>query len=89
MCIDKSGLDCCFIAQEWLALYWSFFSGVGVNLHSPLANGKQGSIPEEMSLTLLANEKTRKPGLSKHQNQRKLSLNVRNTLFALYNHWST
>jgi hypothetical protein len=41
-----------------LALYWSFSSGVGVkNLHNPSANGKQGLIPEEMSQTLLTNNK--------------------------------
>jgi hypothetical protein len=40
-----------------MALYWSFSSDVGENLHNPLANGKHGSIPEEMSQTLLTNKK--------------------------------
>jgi hypothetical protein len=48
-CISKSA--------EWLALYLSISSGVGENLHNPPANGKQGSIPEEMSQTLLTNKK--------------------------------
>jgi hypothetical protein len=38
---------------EWLALYLSFFSGVGLNLHNHSANGKQGQIHEEVSQTLV------------------------------------
>jgi hypothetical protein len=42
-----------------LALYWSFSSGVTVNMHNPPANGKQGPIPEEISQILLTNKKQR------------------------------
>jgi hypothetical protein len=40
-----------WIALEFLALCYSFSSGVGANLHNPPANGKQGPIPEEISQT--------------------------------------
>jgi hypothetical protein len=40
-----------------LALHWLFSSGVGVNLHNPPTNRKQGPIPEEISQTLLTNKK--------------------------------
>jgi hypothetical protein len=41
-----------------LALWYLLFSsGVGVKLHNPPANGKQGPMPEEMSQTLLTNKK--------------------------------
>jgi hypothetical protein len=38
-------------------MYWSFSSGVGVNLHNPPAIGKQGPIPEEIYQALLTNKK--------------------------------
>jgi hypothetical protein len=34
-----------------------FSPALTYNLHSPLANGKQGPIPEEMSPSLLTNKK--------------------------------
>jgi hypothetical protein len=37
--------------QEWLALYWSFSSGVGVKFSSQCRN------PKEMSQNLLTNKK--------------------------------
>jgi hypothetical protein len=41
-----------------LALYWLFSSGVGLNLHNPPANGKQGPIPKkEIYQTLLTIKK--------------------------------
>jgi hypothetical protein len=51
-------VQCCWYCtkREWLALDWSFSSGVaGKYNHS--ASGKQGPIPEEMSQTLLTNKK--------------------------------
>jgi hypothetical protein len=36
-----------------VALYLSFSSGVGVNLHNPPANGQQGPISEEIYQALL------------------------------------
>jgi hypothetical protein len=40
-----------------LPLYSLFLSGVGINLHNPPANGKQGPIPEEIYQALLTNKK--------------------------------
>jgi hypothetical protein len=59
---DMYGYNCSLIKVDWLAagialwlaLYWSFSSGVGVKY--PPSNGKQGPIPEEMSQTLLTNK---------------------------------
>ncbi len=47
------------LPQEWLRMFWIFSSGVGVNLHNPPANGKQGPIPEEIYQTPLTNKKQR------------------------------
>ncbi len=68
---DIYGYNCSLIKEDWLAagIAWRvvgavlFSSGVGVYLLNPPANGKQGSILEEMSQTLL-NADPRKPGLS-------------------------
>jgi hypothetical protein len=55
----------CIALRKWLALYWSFSSGVDVKFaQSSIATGKQGLIPKEMSQTLLINKKQ---GLSLHQ----------------------
>jgi hypothetical protein len=43
--------------KEWLVLYWSFSSGVGLKFDNPAANGKQGPIPKEIYQTLLTNTK--------------------------------
>jgi hypothetical protein len=40
-----------------MVLYLSFPPALAYNLHSTPANGKQGSIPEEMFLTLLNKKK--------------------------------
>ncbi len=53
-------LDACIALRVVGAvLVWSLSSGVGVNLCSPTANGKQGPIPKvkEVSQTLLTNKK--------------------------------
>ncbi len=39
---------CTVLHYQWLALYLPFSSGVNV-FHNPLANGKHGPTPEEMS----------------------------------------
>jgi hypothetical protein len=65
-----------------LALYWSFSSGVGVNLYNPPANGKQEPIPEEMSQTLQTNKKQGtwiKYAPLTVLSQRKLTLTAKNT----------
>jgi hypothetical protein len=59
MCTDKSGLACFLycIKSGWRCiLYLSFSAALACNLHSPLTNGMLGSIPEEMSQTLLTNK---------------------------------
>jgi hypothetical protein len=44
--------------KEWLALYWSFSSGVGVKFaQSSSQKRMQGPIPEEMSQSLQTNKK--------------------------------
>jgi hypothetical protein len=56
--VEKSGLACCLhFFLEWLALYFSFFSGVVVQFAQSSDYGKQGPIPAEMSQTLLTNKK--------------------------------
>jgi hypothetical protein len=50
---DKSDWLAACIAPRWLALYWSFFSGVGVKFAQSSSQWKQGPIPEDMSQTLL------------------------------------
>jgi hypothetical protein len=52
-------LDAC-IALRAVALYWSFFSGIGVKClqsSSQWELGKQGPIPEEIHQTLLTDKK--------------------------------
>jgi hypothetical protein len=71
-----------------LELYWLYFSGVGVILHNPPANGHQGPIPEEMSETQLTNFFKSKEAWTKYTpvtllRQRQLALTARNTLFWL------
>jgi hypothetical protein len=45
------------IALRVVSAVLVFSTRVGVNLHNPRANGKQGPIPEEISQTLLTNKK--------------------------------
>jgi hypothetical protein len=52
------------------------------NLHNLPANGKQGSIPEEISQILLTKTWTKFTPITL-LSQRKLALTARNTLFAL------
>ncbi len=74
---DRCCIDCCS-------------SCFGVNLHNPPTNGKKGPIPEEMSQTLLTNKKQGNWDMPQTLLiQQKLALTARNTLYALYNHWSS
>jgi hypothetical protein len=67
---------------EWLVLYLSFSSGLGLKCtqSSTPTKGKQVPIPEEMSQTLLTKETWTKYMPLTLLSQRKLALTARNTL---------
>ncbi len=60
MCIDKSGswLAAC-IALSVVGAVFVISSDVGVQLAQSSSHGKQGSIPEEISQTLLTNKEAK------------------------------
>jgi hypothetical protein len=79
----KSGFVAACIALRMVgAVIGHFPPALAYNLHSPPANGKQGSIPEEMSQPLLKETWTKCTPVTLLY-QHKLALPAINTLFAL------